>query len=109
MIALLLLMYGINVHANDIEAKNADGVTIYYSWINDRTELAVTYRGDNWNGYSYSGIVDITEPVEYGGYTSSVTSIGSGAFSGNGLISVTIPISVTTIWTSAFYGCNGLT
>ena len=40
----------------------------------------------------------------------SVTSIGSSAFSGcNGLTSLTIPNSVTSIGDGAFYGCSGLT
>ena len=40
----------------------------------------------------------------------SVTSIGSSAFDGcSGLTSVTIPDSVTSIGDSAFYGCSGLT
>ena len=39
----------------------------------------------------------------------SVTTIGSGAFSGcSSLTSVTIPDSVTSIGDSAFYGCSGL-
>ena len=37
----------------DIEVKNADGVTIYYNFINDSTELEVT----NGNGYS-GNVVD---------------------------------------------------
>ena len=41
--------------------------------------------------------------------TNSVTSIGSGAFSGcTSLTSVTIPNSVTNIGDSAFYGCTSL-
>ena len=40
----------------------------------------------------------------------SVTSIGSSAFYGcSGLTSITIPNSVTSIGTSAFSGCSGLT
>ena len=37
----------------DIEVKNADGVTIYYNFTNDSTELEVT----NGNGYS-GNVVD---------------------------------------------------
>ena len=40
----------------------------------------------------------------------SVTSIGSSAFYGcSGLTSITFPNSVTSIGSSAFYGCSGLT
>ena len=39
----------------------------------------------------------------------SVTSIGSGAFSGSGLTAITIPNSVTKIGEGAFGNCSGLT
>ena len=45
--------------AHDIEVKNADGVTIYYNYFNNGTELEVTFRGSSYNDYSneYQGIM----------------------------------------------------
>ena len=40
--SILLSMVGTKALAYDFEAKNADGVTIYYNYINDGKELAVT-------------------------------------------------------------------
>jgi Flp pilus assembly protein protease CpaA len=52
----------------------------------------------------------IPSEVEYNNQTYSVTSIGSSAFYGcSGLTSITIPNSVTSIGNYAFYGCTGLT
>ena len=126
LLSLLLSMVGVKALAYDVEVANEDGVTIYYNWTNDHTELSVTHKG------YYSGDVMIPESVTYdgnsypvtsiGGYAfyncgsltsvaipSSVTSISQNAFSGcSGLTSVTIPSSVTTIGTSAFSGCSGL-
>ena len=98
--------------AHDIEVMNADGVTIYYNYINDGTELAVTFRGDSYAFYwdEYQGNVVIPEEVTYMNRTRSVTSIGSQAFyKCSGLTSITIPNSVTSISDGAFYGCKGLT
>ena len=109
---LLLLMSCITARAHDIEVANSDGVTIYYLWMNDKTELAVTYRGSNSTSYwdEYSGSVVIPESVTYGGQTYPVTSIGSSAFNNcMGLTAVTIPNSVTSIGDSAFSDCMGLT
>lgn len=99
-------------YAHDIAVNNADGVTIYYEWRNNKTELAVSYRGSYSDSYSneYTGNVVIPESVTYNGKTYSVTSIGSSAFEYcSSLTSITIPNSVTSIGSSAFYGCSRLT
>lgn len=102
--------------AHDIEAVNANGVTIYYKWINDSTELAVSYRtvSDGSGGYyiyhEYTGNVVIPESVIYNGVAYSVTSIDADAFeSCSGLLSVTIPRSVVSISSGIFAYSSNLT
>ena len=131
LLALLLSMTGIKVLAHNIEVTNSDGVAIYYNYVNNRTELEVTFQGDGFlriDG-TYRGTVNIPESVIYEGETYPVTSIGERAFdrcfrltsvtipssvkrigfqafSGCDLTSVTIPNSVTNIGEQAFSGCN---
>ena len=109
---LLLSMTGITANAHDIEVQNADGVTIYYKWIDNKPELAVSYRGERYDSYSneYSDSIVVPEEVTYNGKAYRVTSIGDYAFYNcTGLTSVTIPNSVTGIGGRAFYNCIGLT
>ena len=56
-------MVGKKALAYDIEVKNADGVTIYYNYINDGKELEVTTK--TIGSYKYSGSVVIPEEVTY--------------------------------------------
>ena len=110
LLVLLISLLSVNASAHDIEVKNADGVTIYYTYINNNTKLAVSYRGSSYDSGEYSGNVVIPESVTYNGNTYSVTSIGWAAFyKCSGLTSITIPSSVTSIGTEAFAGCSGLT
>ena len=98
--------------AHDIEVQNADGVTIYYDYINDGKELEVTYRGEWLVSFSddYQGNVAIPEEVTYMNRTRKVTSIGVYAFETcSKLTSITIPNSVTSIGDGAFFYCSGLT
>ena len=105
LLSMLSLLLPMLASAYDFEAKNADGVTIYYNIINGGTELEVTYK-DN-HGKSYSGDVNIPDQVTYEGNPLKVTSIGEDAFySCEGLTSVTIPSSVIRIERSAFYSCD---
>ena len=108
---LLMLFVVSTAVAHDIEVVNADGITIYYVWTNNQTELAVSYQGSGCFDYNeYSGNVVIPSSVSYEGNIYPVTSIGGDAFSGcDGLTSVTIPNSVTSIGNYAFYGCSSLT
>ena len=97
--------------AYDIKVENEDGVKIYYNYINNGSELQVTYIGPYSSSVqSYSGVVNIPDIVTYEGYPLPVTSIGVNAFAlCEALTSVTIPNSVTTIGNGAFWGCDHLT
>ena len=105
MLAMFMSMINMDSFAYDIEVANSDGVTIYYTFQNNNTELAVTYCGS-----TYTGNVVIPELVTFERKTFPVTSIGNHAFRGCfGLTSVTIPSSVTSIGNYAFRDCSGLT
>lgn len=61
------------------------------------------------NGSTYSGNIVLPSAVPYNGNNYAVKSIGIGAFDACfSLTSITIPTSVVSIESSAFYDCTGL-
>ena len=112
LLVFMMMLLTLTVSAHDIEVKNADDVTIYYNYINEGTELEVTFRGDEECYecyYEYSGNVVIPEEVNYMGRILKVTSIGEYTFWHCDITSVTIPNSVTNIGDFAFDMCNRMT
>ena len=100
---VLMSMVGAKSYAYAIAVANTDGKTIYYNYINNRTELQVTYRDYSSYSNAYLGNMVIPESVTYVGKTYNVKSIGDRVFYGcNVLSKVTICSSVTKIVGSAF-------
>ena len=94
----------IKASAYHIAVENSDGVTIYYNYSSDGTELIVTSGPSH-----YFGNIVIPDEVTYMNRTRKVTSIESEAFKycGN-LNSVTIGNNVTSIGDNAFANCKSL-
>ncbi len=109
---VVLSLITTNVYAYDIAVENANGVTIYYNYINDGQELEVTYKPDNFwdNADTYTDNVIIPSEVTFLDRTRKVTSIGEYAFSFcSSLTSVVIPSSVMNIGKAAFTQCYRMT
>lgn len=98
LIILVMVIFGTKAYAYDIAVANGDGVTIYYNFINNDTELCVV-SGDR--VYTCETLV-IPETVNYADKTYKVTAIDE--LYGNKISSITIPNSVSEIGGNALVG-----
>ena len=118
---ITFMAFSINVNAYDFSAKNADGITIYYNYINNGTEVEVTYEAHykSWNSnklkydYYYGGYryysndnIVIQATVTYNGRTFPVTQLGSYAFRDSHVNSVIMPNSIKKLGSSVFQDSN---
>ena len=111
LITLFMGLVSQYVCAHSIEVANAQGVTIYYNWTNNQTELTVTYKGSDYSSFSneYSGDIIIPSSVTYNENTYPVTGINSSAFRDcTSLQSINFPSSLVSIGSYAFAGCSSL-
>ena len=100
---LTLLLCTRMAWAHDVEV---DG--IYYNLNQTNKTAAVTFKGSDSYTYDneYSGEVVIPQKFIYDGITYSVTSLGSSCFEDcTGLTSITIPNSVTGLGWGCFADC----
>jgi len=100
---LLFLFILINTNLVLSQTFNYNGIN--YQVI-DPTNFYVRVRTNP----SFSGVANIPETVNYSSQNYTVKEIGYDAFRNcTGLLSVTIPNSITNIEGYAFYNCTGLT
>src|SRR5665647_173177 len=61
------------------------------------------------SGGVYKGDIAIPSTVSYNDTVFSVTSVSANTFNGSGeLLSISLPNSIASIGSGAFYGCTGL-
>ena len=107
-LSLIVLMSMTSNNMYSFSAKNNQGITIYYNYINDNEELEVV-RTNGYNTYSdYTDII-IPEEVTYMGRTRKVTSIADYTFYNcKKLTSIGLPKSLKSIGKLAFWQCSRL-
>lgn len=90
----------------DFSAKNEDGLTLYYRYINDGKELELA-RGNDYGELSRK-VLRIPAEVTYKGRTRKVTQIQEYALKGAGMKEVVLPPTLKRICSYAFYECSGM-
>lgn len=115
-VLLTLVAFAINVNAYDFSVKNADGINIYYNYINNGKEVAVTYEGyyKTWSSSKldyiywyggYRGIGDclvVPETVTYNDRTYPITQIATNAFRDSHVETIILPNSIKYLGSYSF-------
>ena len=101
----LLLLASAIATSLSAAAYDFESAGIYYNITGDNT-VEVTYSDRDNN--TYSGSVSIPETVTNNGTEYSVTKIGSCAFQGSAVTSVSMPECIISIDYNAFKGCQNL-
>ena len=101
----LLLLASAIATSLSAAAYSFESAGIYYNITGDNT-VEVTYS--DINNSSYFGSISVPETVTNNGTEYSVTTIGEYTFKGSTVTSVSMPESITSIGTSAFYVCKNL-
>ena len=116
--ALMLFLFSMSatfsVQAFDFSSTASSGQVLYYNIISDST-VAVTYPNATSDSYyggfqTPTGNLIIPTSVSNSGSSYQVVAIGDNAFNScSGLLSVSIPNTITTIGNNSFMGCTALT
>lgn len=100
----LTSIFFLGAHAHDFEVNG-----ICYNINSDGNTVTVTYYGSSFveSMFYYSGNVNISSNVQYGGKLYSVTAIGNDAFQMCNMVTgISLPGSIVTIGNNAFKGCG---
>ena len=111
LLTLLVAMLALSGFARDI-VYTYEGKTLTYTVIDEEAKTVQTKEGDGGSipGNDVSGELVIPSQIKEGDEVYDVVKIGKYAFCKcSGLISITIPETVTSIDSYAFFVCYGLT
>ena len=112
MIVLVTIISSTEAKSQYAIAKNEDGITLFYDYINDGKELELVQDYDVQHVTNYpevSGkVLRIPSEVTFQNRTRKVTRIGARSLAYAQMVEVVLPPTIKSIGAKAFYGCDKL-